>query len=255
MVDLGARILRDSLAQLAHWRAVGLQFADCSLSVNVATQQLVDGTLPRPGARRARRDRDRRRLTVAGDHRDRVDGRHQRRRQGAARSARARPAPVGRRLRYRVLVVDVPQAVPGRGHQDRPVVRDRARPRGRRHLDRRGGRPTRPLARACRVVAEGVETPLQLNRLRDLGCDKGQGYLFGRPRPAGITATRATLPTPDPSGTFLAGAQDECGRGRMRRRRTEFDRLIDAEVRAGERREPRTDRPLARAVGMLGVDA
>ena len=38
------------------------------------------------------------------------------------------------------------------------------------------------------VVAEGVETPLQLNRLRELGCDKGQGYLFGRPRPAGITA-------------------------------------------------------------------
>ncbi len=38
------------------------------------------------------------------------------------------------------------------------------------------------------VVAEGVETPLQLSRLRELGCDKGQGYLFGRPRPAGITA-------------------------------------------------------------------
>ena len=34
----------------------------------------------------------------------------------------------------------------------------------------------------------GVETPLQLSRLRELGCDKGQGYLFGRPRPAGITA-------------------------------------------------------------------
>ena len=39
------------------------------------------------------------------------------------------------------------------------------------------------------VVAEGVETPLQLNRLRELGCDRGQGYLFGRPRPAEITAT------------------------------------------------------------------
>jgi diguanylate cyclase (GGDEF)-like protein len=34
------------------------------------------------------------------------------------------------------------------------------------------------------VVAEGVESPLQLARLRDLGCDRAQGYLFGRPRPA-----------------------------------------------------------------------
>lgn len=36
------------------------------------------------------------------------------------------------------------------------------------------------------VVAEGVETPLQLSRLRELGCDRGQGYLFGRPRPSEI---------------------------------------------------------------------
>jgi EAL domain-containing protein (putative c-di-GMP-specific phosphodiesterase class I) len=36
------------------------------------------------------------------------------------------------------------------------------------------------------VIAEGIETPLQLSRLRDLGCDKGQGYLFGRPRPAAL---------------------------------------------------------------------
>jgi EAL domain-containing protein (putative c-di-GMP-specific phosphodiesterase class I) len=36
------------------------------------------------------------------------------------------------------------------------------------------------------VVAEGLETPLQLSRLRAIGCDRGQGYLFGRPRPAGI---------------------------------------------------------------------
>ena len=36
------------------------------------------------------------------------------------------------------------------------------------------------------VVAEGLETPLQLARLRELGCDRGQGYLFGRPRPAAL---------------------------------------------------------------------
>jgi diguanylate cyclase (GGDEF)-like protein len=32
-----------------------------------------------------------------------------------------------------------------------------------------------------RVVAEGVETPNQFARLRELGCDAGQGYLFAAP--------------------------------------------------------------------------
>jgi diguanylate cyclase (GGDEF)-like protein/PAS domain S-box-containing protein len=36
------------------------------------------------------------------------------------------------------------------------------------------------------VVAEGVETPLQLQHLRRLGCDIGQGYLFSRPMQADV---------------------------------------------------------------------
>ena len=34
------------------------------------------------------------------------------------------------------------------------------------------------------VVAEGVETPAQLNILKNLKCDEIQGYLFSRPVPA-----------------------------------------------------------------------
>lgn len=42
---------------------------------------------------------------------------------------------------------------------------------------------------AMTVVAEGVETTAQLARLRELGCDLGQGYLFSQPAPADEAAT------------------------------------------------------------------
>jgi diguanylate cyclase (GGDEF)-like protein len=45
-----------------------------------------------------------------------------------------------------------------------------------------------------RVVAEGVENEDQLSRLREYGCDLGQGYLLGRPIPLG-DLLRAQLPT------------------------------------------------------------
>jgi diguanylate cyclase (GGDEF)-like protein len=38
--------------------------------------------------------------------------------------------------------------------------------------------------RGLRVVAEGIETVEQLDALRTLGCDCGQGYYFSRPQPA-----------------------------------------------------------------------
>jgi EAL domain-containing protein (putative c-di-GMP-specific phosphodiesterase class I) len=37
--------------------------------------------------------------------------------------------------------------------------------------------------RGLRTVAEGVETEAQLDRVRDLGCDRAQGYLIGKPMP------------------------------------------------------------------------
>jgi len=44
-----------------------------------------------------------------------------------------------------------------------------------------------------RVIAEGIETPEQLRRLRELGCEYGQGFLFSRPL------------APDDLETLLAG--------------------------------------------------
>ena len=35
------------------------------------------------------------------------------------------------------------------------------------------------------IIAEGVETMMQLEQLRKMGCDEIQGYLFSRPVPAG----------------------------------------------------------------------
>ncbi|MBX6341155.1 MAG: EAL domain-containing protein, partial [Thermomicrobiaceae bacterium] len=40
-------------------------------------------------------------------------------------------------------------------------------------------------ALGMRVVAEGIETPEQLDHLRELRCDIGQGYYIARPLPAG----------------------------------------------------------------------
>jgi EAL domain-containing protein (putative c-di-GMP-specific phosphodiesterase class I) len=36
------------------------------------------------------------------------------------------------------------------------------------------------------IIAEGIEEPGQLQRLRDLGCEYGQGYLFAHPEPADV---------------------------------------------------------------------
>jgi EAL domain-containing protein (putative c-di-GMP-specific phosphodiesterase class I) len=41
------------------------------------------------------------------------------------------------------------------------------------------------------VTAEGIEHPIQLERLVDLGCDYGQGFLFGHPQPVTVHAPRA----------------------------------------------------------------
>jgi diguanylate cyclase (GGDEF)-like protein/PAS domain S-box-containing protein len=58
-----------------------------------------------------------------------------------------------------------------------------------------------------RVVAEGIETPSQLASIVAVGCDWGQGYLFGEARTAGELVVFF-----DPSGGTLPAGRGERGR-------------------------------------------
>ncbi|MFB9359875.1 putative bifunctional diguanylate cyclase/phosphodiesterase [Actinoplanes nipponensis] len=54
------------------------------------------------------------------------------------------------------------------------------------------------------AVAEGVETPAQVDLLRGLGCDKGQGFHFGRP--VGAAETTEVLAASRTAGAVPIGA-------------------------------------------------
>ena len=45
-------------------------------------------------------------------------------------------------------------------------------------------------------VAEGVDDERQVARLRELGCERAQGYLFARPQPADRVQPAPNAPVP-----------------------------------------------------------
>ncbi|RLE26214.1 MAG: hypothetical protein DRJ50_01410 [Actinobacteria bacterium] len=191
MVDLGGRILRDSLSQLARWRAVGLQFANCSLAVNVATQQLLD-----VGFKQVVRDALGETGIDAGSLWLEITETALMADTDAAAASLLALRSLGLHLsvddfgtgyssltylkRFPVEAIKVDRSfVSGLGLEaDDTSIVDAVIRLGH--------------SLGLTVVAEGVETPLQLNRLREFGCNRGQGYLFGRPRPADITEAERT---------------------------------------------------------------
>ncbi len=184
--ELGARVFRDSLAQLARWRAQGRPFADCALSVNVATQQLADphfAGIVRDALAETGVDADSVWLEIT---------------ETALMADTASAATALRDLRGLGVHLSVDDF--GTGYASLTYLKrfpvealkiDRSFVAGL-GLERDDTSIVEAVIRlghslGLTVVAEGVETPLQLNHLRELGCDRGQGYLFGRPRTATIT--------------------------------------------------------------------
>jgi diguanylate cyclase (GGDEF)-like protein/PAS domain S-box-containing protein len=188
---VGEVVLRDGLAQLAQWRARDLPFAGAYLAVNVGTRQVVDpafaelvaGLLAETGIpadslwleiTETALLADVKASTVAMRHL-RGLGLHL-----AVDDFGTGYSSLTYLKRFPVEAIKIDRSfVAGLGldNEDTTIVEAVVNLGHSFHLD---------------VIAEGLETPLQLARLREIGCDRGQGYLFGRPRPASIVENERT---------------------------------------------------------------
>jgi diguanylate cyclase (GGDEF)-like protein/PAS domain S-box-containing protein len=183
--DIGAAVLRDSLAQVATWRARELPFAGATISVNVASRQLVDPAFAELVADV---------LAQTGIPADSLWLEITE----TALLADIKASTVAlRNLRSLGLHLSVDDF--GTGYSSLTYLKrfpveaikiDRSFVAGL-GLDADDTTIVEAVVNlghsfGLAVIAEGLETPLQLARLRQLRCDKGQGYLFGRPRPASI---------------------------------------------------------------------
>ena len=185
LVTLGASILRDALTQLARWRAAGFGFAKGTIAVNVGTRQLIDPdfyhlvaeVLAETGI-----DADSLWLEITetallADVKTTTVALRQLRSLGlhlAVDDFGTGYSSLTYLKRFPVESIKIDRSfVGGLGlESDDTAIVDAVIRLGQ--------------ALGLNVVAEGIESPLQMSMLREFGCDRGQGYLFGRPRPAAI---------------------------------------------------------------------
>jgi EAL domain-containing protein (putative c-di-GMP-specific phosphodiesterase class I) len=185
---LGMHVLRDALAQLARWRECGLIGEEVGVSVNLSPRQLEDPAL-------------------ATGIRDALE------RHGLPGSALAlemtETTLMGEPRRIRSVLAEIVEAGVslhlddfGTGYSslsllhtfplravkvDRGFVGSLGRDDGADAIVRATVAMSHSLG--MRVIAEGIEQPEQLDRVRELGCEHGQGFLFAEPLPpAGVAA-------------------------------------------------------------------
>jgi diguanylate cyclase (GGDEF)-like protein/PAS domain S-box-containing protein len=183
--EIGATILQDALAQFARWRARELPFADATLSVNVGTRQVVDPSFAGLVA------------DVLAETGIPADSLWLEITETALLADVKASTVALRNLRSLGLHLAVDDF--GTGYSSLTYLKrfpveaikiDRGFVAGL-GLDSEDTTIVEAVVNlghsfGIAVIAEGLETPLQLSRLREMGCDRGQGYLFGRPRPASI---------------------------------------------------------------------
>jgi diguanylate cyclase (GGDEF)-like protein/PAS domain S-box-containing protein len=183
--EIGATVLKDALAQFARWRAQELPFADATLAVNVGTRQVVDPSFAALVA------------DVLAETGIPADSLWLEITETALLADVKASTVALRNLRSLGLHLAVDDF--GTGYSSLTYLKrfpveaikiDRGFVAGL-GLDSEDTTIVEAVVNlghsfGIAVIAEGLETPLQLSRLRQLGCDRGQGYLFGRPRPASI---------------------------------------------------------------------
>ena len=189
--ELGAAVLRSALAQLGHWQASVPALADVSIAVNVSVRQLVDSRFHEVVAEA---------LAESGV---RADSLWLEITETALMSDVKSATVALRDLRSLGLHLSVDDF--GTGYSSLTYLKrfpveaikvDRGFVKGL-GIDAEDTTIVEAVVNLGRslglmVVAEGVETPLQLNRLREMDCDRAQGYLFGRPRPAALIEAERT---------------------------------------------------------------
>jgi diguanylate cyclase (GGDEF)-like protein/PAS domain S-box-containing protein len=182
---IGEAILRDGLAQLARWRARELPFAGAYLAVNVGTRQVVDpdfatlvaALLAETGIPAESVWLEITESALLADVKASTVAMRKLRGLGlhlAVDDFGTGYSSLTYLKRFPVEAIKIDRSfVAGLGldSEDTTIVEAVVNLGHSFGLD---------------VIAEGLETPLQLARLREIGCDRGQGYLFGRPRPASI---------------------------------------------------------------------
>ena len=191
IVQLGSWVLRESVRQLAAWRARGLVGEDFTMSVNLSVRQLEEErVIPEFESTLAEHAVPARNVVIEVTESLLVD-------EGSGCQGRLQEL---RSVGFQLAIDDFGTGYSGLGYLQRfpiDVVKiDKS------FVDGLGGsESSSTLVRAiidfasqlgARTVAEGIEYTEQLAVLRDLGCQSVQGFLFSRPVPAAEFASFVT---------------------------------------------------------------